>query len=524
MSIASQTREGTAPPAFSLGEPRPQPRVRGVDPLRPAAWELCALGLLIFGMVVGEQVLGFSVHEPINWIAPVCVMITLAFGALRMARLEPRSVWSSLYSFRVSTAVYFGFGSLVPWMLDPMQRVMLNNFYEARPDEVFKLNLLVAVSCLVILFCASLASVLFPPRAAAITTEHDDQRLFFGILFAAVGYGVKMSVEVPLAFGAYGGVAVPGILLQLSQLSAVGLYLLATHAFRRKLALLPLVLALLAADIMVGALEFSKFAMLLPLLMFLLAWLSMRMTLGRAVLATALFLSAYSASQPFIEFGRHSLMLKYESIAAGEFGDRFEITKQYFSGARRERFDDDAPTGMMRLSYVNAGCFAISMFDSGNPGPSLDYALATFVPRLLWPEKPIITDIGGLFNLMATGNAKSASAPGYFADAYWAAGWKGVFAFSVVIGLLFAFYSRFAVNVLASGRWLLIPLALLSMKMGLRVDGVLVSDLIGASVIWFWSYVGARMIERPVDGLVQLFERRMRERANLASSRERLGS
>lgn len=483
------------------------------DPLRPAAWELCVLGLLLFGMLGSEQALGYSAHDAFNWIAPICLMATLALGALRMARLEPRSVWSSLYSFRIATAVYFGFGSLVPAMLDPTSRVLLNNFYEARTDEVFKLNLIVAVSCFIILCCASLVSVLVPARAPqAASAEQEDKRLFFGILFAVFGYGAKILIEAPLSFGAFGGATVPGIVLQLSQLSAVGLYLLANHAFRRSAALLPFVIALLAGDMMIGALEFSKFAMLLPLLMFLLAWLATRMTIGRAALATAVFLSAYTAAQPFIEFGRLSLLRKYETIGAGEAGERFEIAQQYFSGVRHERFDDDAPSGMMRLSYVSAGCFAISLFDSGAPGPSLDYALATIVPRFLWPEKPIITDIGGLFNLMATGNAKSASSPGYFADAYWAGGWNGLVLFSIVIGFLFAFYSRFAVNVLANGRWLLIPLALLSMKMGLRVDGVLVADVIGASVIWFWAYIGARVIERPVNGLVQLFERRMRER------------
>ena len=113
---------------------------------------------------------------------------------------------------------------------------------------------------------------------------------------------------------------------------------------------------------------------------------------------------------------------------------------------------------------------------------------------------------------MATGSSKSSSAPGYFADAYWAAGWNGVLLFSTLIGFLFAFYSRFALHVLENGRWLLIPLALLSLKMGLRVDGALVADVVGASVIWFWAYVGARLAERPVNGLMQLMERRMRER------------
>jgi hypothetical protein len=253
--------------------------------------------------------------------------------------------------------------------------------------------------------------------------------------------------------------------------------------------------------------------MLLPLMMFLLAWLASRMTIARAALATAVFLGAYSSAQPFIEFGRLSLDRKYATITAGEFGERLSIARQYVGGARHDRYEEDTPSGMMRLSYVSAGCFAISLYDSGNPGPSLDYALATLVPRFLWPQKPIITDIGVLFNLMATGSAKSSTAPGYFADAYWAAGWAGVLLFSTAIGFLFAFYSRFALDVLENGRWLLIPLALLSLKMGLRVDGALVSDVIGASVIWFWAYVGAHLVERPVNGLMQLFERRLGERA-----------
>ena len=145
----------------------------------------------------------------------------------------------------------------------------------------------------------------------AASAENEDSRLFFGILFSVVGYGVKMLVEVPLTFGAFGGATVPGAVLQLSQLSAVGLYLLAVHAFRRNRALLPFVIVLLAADMMVGALEFSKFTILLPLMMFLLAWLASRMTIWRAALATALFVSAYSSSQPFIEFGRLSLDRKY---------------------------------------------------------------------------------------------------------------------------------------------------------------------------------------------------------------------
>lgn len=481
------------------------------DPLQPAIWELAGLGTLIFTLLLGETAIGFSAYEALNWMAPVWLMAVLALGALRMARIEVRCVWSSLYWFRLATAVYFGFGSLAPSLVNPIALVQMNNFYEARPDEVFKLNLIVAISCLTALCANSVTAALVRKRTMAPVADRARSSFLYGLLFAAVGYSVKLLVEVPMSFGAFGGKIIAGAILQLSQLSYVGLYLLCLHAFKGRPKLLPFVVFLLLADMFVGAVQFSKFSMLLPLMMFLLAWLSSRMTVARAVAAAVFFLTLYSASQPFIEFGRASLERKFFSISSGTFSDRLEIIRQYESGERSDPFQEEMPSSIMRLSYVNAGSFAISRYDGGEPGPSLDYAFATFVPRFLWPEKPIITDIGTLFNMMATGSGKSSSAPGYFADAYWAAGWMGVFAFMTALGVLFTLYSRFTIAVLESGRWLFIPLSLLAMKMGLRVDGALVSDVIGASVIWFWAFVGAHMIERVVNGLMQVFERRRLE-------------
>ena len=339
------------------------------DPLRPAWWELCSIGLLIGTILACDEAIGAPAHDGLNLATPAILMITLALGALRMARLEPRSVWSSLYWFRLATAVYFGFGSLVPSLLDPISLVTLNQFYEARPDEILKLNLVVAVSSFVVLACASTASILFPMRPLRAGGEYDENRLLFGILFASVGYTVKMLVEAPLTFGAFGAAAVPGAVLQLAQLSAVGLYLLAAHALRGNRPLLLIVIALLGADMFIGALEFSKFAMLLPLMMVLLAWLASRMTIARAALATGVFVAAYSSAQPFIEFRTAQPRAKIYDRQRGNFGERFEIATQYVNGARHDRYEEDTPTGMMRLSYVSAGCFAISRFDSGSPGP-----------------------------------------------------------------------------------------------------------------------------------------------------------
>jgi len=489
-------------PARETARPQVPP-----DPLCPAVWEPLALGALIVVMLLSEEALGGAAYEPMNWLAPIWLMIVLTLGALRMVRLDASAVWASLYWFRLATAVYFGFGSLAPFLVNPLSLVAMNLFYAARPDEVFKLNLVVAVSTLIVLSTAALLAAIWPRKAVERAPPDDRARLIFGLLFAIVGYAAKFLIEVPMSFGAY-STAVPGAVLQMAQLSSVGLYLLALHGFEHSRPIMWVSIFLLALDLFVGALQFSKFAMLLPLIMFLLAWLGARMSSLRIAAALGIFVTIYSASQPFIEFGRESLQEKYGSIASGSLGERLEILQRYESRTQRDPFQEEVLSGVMRLSYVNAGAFAISRYDGGNPGPSLDYAFATLVPRFIWPEKPIITDIGVLFNVMATGNARSSSAPGYFADAYWADGWRGVVSFMILVGGLYTFYSRFALNVLKARRWLFFPLVLLAMKMGLRVDGALVSDIVGASVIWFWAYFAGRVIERPINGFIRILETR----------------
>ena len=124
------------------------------------------------------------------------------------------------------------------------------------------------------------------------------------------------------------------------------------------------------------------------------------------------------------------------------------------------------------------------------------------VPRFLWPDKPVINDIGGRFNLMATGNANSSLSPGYFADVYWAQGRTVDLIWMPLLGALLTFYSRFTVRMLAAGRHFCFPLVLLAMKMGLRVDGSIVADVIGGSAFWFVGFAAMKIAEPWVDMLV----------------------
>jgi hypothetical protein len=123
------------------------------------------------------------------------------------------------------------------------------------------------------------------------------------------------------------------------------------------------------------------------------------------------------------------------------------------------------------------------------------FSVRLLIPRAIWPDKPVISDIGRDFNVLATGNPFSSSAPGIFADAYYNMGWVGVPLLMIPIGLWFYLMSRYALWVQATGRWLHFPVVLMAMRMGFRVDGIIVLDIIGNSVIMCFMLVGAEFAE-----------------------------
>src|SRR6185437_16813150 len=83
-------------------------------------------------------------------------------------------------------------------------------------------------------------------------------------------------------------------------------------------------------------------------------------------------------------------------------------------------------SGLSRLSYVNIDAFVVDRYDSGVPGDTFHNAGAVVIPRVLWPNKPIITQLGSDLNLRVFGQEGSSLGIGHFAEAYWNFGWWGI--------------------------------------------------------------------------------------------------
>ena len=73
-------------------------------------------------------------------------------------------------------------------------------------------------------------------------------------------------------------------------------------------------------------------------------------------------------------------------------------------------------------------------------------ALYIPIPRVLWPDKPSISDTGVDFNYLLNLDIYTSSSPGIFAEAYWNGGWFYVALICLAVGFLFAGFTRYSVQ------------------------------------------------------------------------------
>ena len=110
--------------------------------------------------LLGGASIGEGGSDAINIIGPSWLALTLGLGVLRMLRMNSSTIWTALFWFRASAAVYFGFGSLVPFLASADTRLYLQAFYLFDGEDVTKINLVCAAGCFVALLSSNACQVL----------------------------------------------------------------------------------------------------------------------------------------------------------------------------------------------------------------------------------------------------------------------------------------------------------------------------------------------------------------------------
>ncbi len=478
-----------------------------LDCLRPAGWELLGLVLLVVYYLLAEELFGPESHATTNTVGPIWLMGVLALGMARMARMNPDAIWTALFWFRLSNLAYFGFGNLVHVFASASTRLYIETFYQFSDAEVARVNLLVVFCVLAVLSTASLLaqwrgfSGAGPDGVRFERRSRENGALAFGLVFYGIGATIKYLLVLPFALGLAPDV-LPGTVAALGDLTLVGLYLLSAWSFERRRSMLPLAGALVLLEMAVGLLTFAKTAVLFAPIMFFLGLLRGGFTLPRVAITAAVVALVYALITPIVGYGRDELTRLHGSHAAplGLEG-RLAIVDSYFTGGgSAASAESDINWQATRLSYVNVVAFVMRRYDAGHPGNSLKHLPAVFIPRFLWPDKPIITEGGAELTLMALGFDTSQTGASIIGEAYWNFGWWGVPILMIPLGLIFSLVSAFALSVLRRGAWIYFPLVLLGMKMGLRIDGLFVADVAGTVVIMLWLYVILAFVDRLTSG------------------------
>ena len=99
-----------------------------------------------------------------------------------------------------------------------------------------------------------------------------------------------------------------------------------------------------------------------------------------------------------------------------------------------------------RLCYSPQQAFAMQEYDSGRPGSPWEDFMMGLIPRVSWPDKPLVTP-GIRFSTMITGNHNNNNGPGVLGEGYWYGGWFGVLVVCLYAGVFLGGVDRISKEV-----------------------------------------------------------------------------
>ena len=417
----------------------------------------------------------------------------LLLSCLQQLRVQSLAVWSALFWFRIATAVYFGFGALAPYVVNAAGWREMQALHAFDGSDILKCNLINALATLMIMFGACGLAVAWrwagkggPARARPGAT------VSAAVVLLCVGGIARYGFVIPAGFGVGDG-GVSSITVSLARAYSAGLMVLLIVGFRSYWALLMPVAILIFVELMSGVVLFRKGDVMATLIFVVLACHFVRPTMLRLATGLAIVAVVFVGVSPLVKHGREQVISLNGPRQIASLDQRLTIVADYLDGRYGwPNVAEQLQTALSRTSYVNAATMVIAWRDDGQPGNTLEHAFAAFVPRLLWSEKPVLTASGTELYLAATGRQGTSISPGLFAEAYWNFGWLGLPLLMMPFGIILGFLSQCSVRAMVCERWIYLPAVLMSIHIGLRVDGHYVPDVIGASfaVLLLWTAMG----------------------------------
>lgn len=471
--------------------------LKGRNSIVPHFFELCALVLLIvfqIGVVDGSSESDLWL---LNALSSAALAVVLVAGAYRMARLDSRNLLNILFWFRMSVGTFFGFGTFALYIMNDVTLLSVRDLYAFNNQQVAKLNLICTSSAFCVLALARVAILLGrnPRRLAVRPPSVRGEMLAIGVFFFLMAAFVDLFFRIPHSLGET-QVAPSGVMNAFSKVGPVGFFMMTVAAFQSsKRLLLVIVVVVLLIEVGLSFLLFQKQSIFFYAIMFGSAWLWVRITLFRVVTVSLVIAAMLPFSYDIVGSARTIALQKHGVMDGLGAAERMRILSQHLSGAAPAGELSERQGYLSRLSYANAATFVIQQYDIGLPGDNLVNAIYVFIPRIVWPAKPVMSGTGNEVYFLLKQSDSASFGVGWFAHAYWNFGWPGVLAVMSLIGVAFGFCADYSWRVLASSDWLRFPVVLLLARMGMRTDGDLLTDVIGQAPIILAVAIALRILD-----------------------------
>ncbi len=277
-----------------------------------------------------------------------------------------------------------------------------------------------------------------------------------------------------------------------------------------------------ALEVLNGLIAFNKYQIIYAMLALIMGMWMIRASWKSVFLTMAGLVLVFSVINPLITLGRAHLAYdpQKNTLAA-----RMEILRDAglallnpdeefltIAGGQVIRFNlkamsrpqEKARAMGRRFEVASIQGYLINEYDSGRQGNTLSNFWVTFIPRMLWPQKPVITQPGGELHKKYYNDpsqTSSALAPTYSAEAYWNYGVSGVVLVSVLLGLAIGWLSRYSFLAVSGARpeyfFIAFPVAIWACF----VESWLVSGYLGEFVIFVVILIIARILMKCHDYL-----------------------
>ncbi len=420
-------------------------------------------------------------------------------AAVRIVRHCPEAIWAPSFWILMNSAVFYGIGPLVEVYGNPSTRAaLLYSELAVSPSELTRSNLLSAsgITCLISGFwlhvCAN------PGKWKAVASSQPLARSYISPIHVAIAFVVGGAILrylfiKPAQWGMI-DMVIPGVLTSVAPILDVGFGIMTYLAVRGSPRLRCAIAICLPIHLLLTLLAMSKMELVIALMFPALgAYLGNR-SLSRLAIMLAVIAYVFVPAQNLVHIGRAAILEKSGTINDAGYLERIDIVIDYISRQPDPvplSYGDEQRQGWWtRLNFSGEQALAMALYDAGAAGSTLSNAWIRFIPRVLWPDKPIIRPLGAEFyNISVNRQGTSNLGLPIYGDLYWNYGWAGVIVGCLLIGWLFAAMSWRSIEALKKMEFIVLPAVLIAMLSAAQGLNNFVLDSIISRLPIYFAYL-----------------------------------